>query len=574
MTAVADRTWDADVIVVGGGPIGLTTACALAHHGVNVRLLEQRRELLPHSRANNLWARPQELLHAIGLRDALAAQAYRIREVDTLLLGEPVDPVHIAEVASPFPEVLYSGQQVIETTLAEQLQARGVTVERGRRLLGLEQHDDGVTLTVAEVDANDDERTVGPPQTLRCRYLVAADGGDSLVRRQLGLDFEPERLPHVMNRQVDAKLSWRRATDFDKLWFFYYRKGFCGVMPVWGGYHRLFFLADDEGVPERDPTLEEIQALAREVTGDETLTLTDPIWLTHSRFQHGVAAHYAQGRVLLAGDAGHRNLPIGGQGMNAGLHDAVAVAWRLAMVLQGRAQPIVLDSYDAERGGEHRALDARQRRGFHNSVYRGRLTDAAMSLAAKVVPTIGTLIQGSDDLQQLSVAYPDSPLSEDHLSNGLRQLVGSDAVRAGARAPDAPVVAADGASTRLFEHLHNPDGWTCGWALLAFDGRDKTALPALQQAIVAVQAWPWVRPRLVLGAATPAGDEAAVQLNDLDGVAHAAYGLAGQPPALMLVRPDGHIAWRGPAHKPQALADYCAKVFGPPAAAEAPSAQA
>ena len=197
-----------------------------------------------------------------------------------------------------------------------------------------------------------------------------------------------------------------------------------------------------------------------------------------------------------------------------------------------------------------------------------------MSLAAKVVPTIGTLIQGSDDLQQLSVAYPDSPLSEDHLSNGLRQLVGSDAVRAGARAPDAPVVAADGASTRLFDHLYNPDGWTCGWALLAFDGRDKTALPALQQAIVAVQAWPWVRPRLVLGAATPKDDEGALLLNDLDGVAHAAYGLAGQPPALVLVRPDGHIAWRGQAHKPQALADYCAKVFGPPASGEAPSAQA
>ncbi|MCR5864497.1 FAD-dependent oxidoreductase [Aquincola sp. J276] len=561
MTAVADTSWDADVIVVGGGPVGLSTAFALAHHGVQVRLLEQRRQVLPHSRANNLWARPQELLHAIGLRNALAAQAYRIREVNTLVLGEPVDPVRIADVDSPFPEVLYSGQDVIETTLAEQLQARGVTVERGRRLVGFEQDDDGVTLTVAEVDPDDEQRTVGQPQTLHCRYLVAADGGDSLVRRQLGLDFEPERLPHVMNRQVDAKLSWRRATDFDKLWFFYYRKGFCGVLPVWGGHHRLFFLADDEGVPERDPTLEEMQALAREVTGDETLTLTDPVWLTHSRFQHGVAAHYAQGRVLLAGDAGHRNLPNGGQGMNAGLHDAVAAAWRLAMVLQGRAQPVVLDSYDAERGGEHRALDARQRRGFHNSVYRGRLSDAAMSLAAKAVPTISTLIQGTDDWQQLAVAYPESPLSEDRLTNGLRQLVGSDAVRAGARAPDAPVIAADGGSTRLFDHLYNPDGWTCGWALLAFDGRDDTALPVLQQACRAVQSWPWVRPRLVLSAATPAGDEAAVLLNDLDGVAHAAYGLAGQPPALVLVRPDGHIAFRAPAAEPASLLAYCTRVF-------------
>lgn len=68
-----------------------------------------------------------------------------------------------------------------------------------------------------------------------------------------------------------------------------------------------------------------MQTIAREVTEDPTLTLTlsDPIWLTHSRFQHGTAAHYAKGRVLLVGDAGHRTLPIGGQGMNAGLHDAI-----------------------------------------------------------------------------------------------------------------------------------------------------------------------------------------------------------------------------------------------------------
>ena len=112
-----------------------------------------------------------------------------------------------------------------------------------------------------------------------------------------------------MNRQVDARLSWRRSTDFDHLWFFYYPRGFCGVLPVWGGYHRLFFLADDAGIPDRDPTLEEMQAIAREVTRDETLTLTDPIWLTHSRFQHGATAHYAKDRVLLVGDAGHLSLP-------------------------------------------------------------------------------------------------------------------------------------------------------------------------------------------------------------------------------------------------------------------------
>lgn len=154
-------------------------------------------------------------------------------------------------------------------------------------------------------------------------------------------------------------------------------------MPVWGGYHRLFFLADDTGVADRDPTLEEIQALAREVTGDETLTLTDPQWLTHSRFEYGVSSTHARGRVLLAGDAGHLSLPIGGQGMNAGLHDAVEIAWRLAMSLRGEAEPVVLESYDGERGGEHARLSAQQARGFRSTVHRGAVIDTVLGLAAK-----------------------------------------------------------------------------------------------------------------------------------------------------------------------------------------------
>lgn len=563
MSSNPGLTFDTDVIIVGAGPIGLTTACALAHHGVAFRLFEQRHQPLPHSRANNLWARPQELLAAIGLQEALAAKAYRVMEVNTLVNGQPVDPVQIADVPSPFKGVLYSGQDVIESTLVEQVEARGATVERGQRLIDLAQDGDGVTVTFETViDGEADAPAQAQRQALRCRYLVGADGDDSMVRKLLKLDFEPEKLPHCMNRQVDAKLSWRRSTDFDKLWFFYYRKGFCGVLPVWHGYHRLFFLADDEGIPDRDPTLEEIQAIAREVTGDDTLTLADPIWLTHSRFQHGVAARYADGRVLLAGDAGHHTLPNGGQGMNAGLHDAVAVAWRLAMTLQGNAKPVLLESYDLERGGEHRALDARQRRGFSNSVYRGRLKDAAMGLAAKVIPTIGTLVQGSDDLQQMSVAYPESPLSEDHLGHPLRRVLRAGSAVAGSRAPQAQVVAADGATTTLFAHLYNPDGWTWGWALLAFDGRREDALPALRQALKAVDHLPWLRPRLVLSAAiSESGD--AIALSDLDGVAHAAYELTDVP-ALVLVRPDGHIAFRGPAAQPELLRDYCDEVFAVP----------
>jgi 2-polyprenyl-6-methoxyphenol hydroxylase-like FAD-dependent oxidoreductase len=463
--------------------------------------------------------------------------------------------------------VLYSGQDVIETTLTEQIEARGRSVERGRKLLGFVQDAESVTVTIGaspnEKPSSDampeDPDNHGPDETLRCRYLIGADGGDSMVRSILGFDFGPEQLPDCMNRQVDAKLSWRRSTDFDQLWFFYYPKGFCGVLPVWGGYHRLFFLADDTGIADRDPTLEEMQTIAREVTEDETLTLSDPIWLTHSRFQHGVAAHYAKDRVFLAGGAGHRTLPIGGQGMNAGLHDAVGLAWRLAMVLNAQASPTLLGSYDPERGGEHRALDERQTKGFHNSVYRGRVKDAAIDVAARLLPSIGTLLQGSDDLQQLSVAYPKSPLSEDHL-HGFADILHRHGPQAGDRAPDSPLITAQGSSTTLFAQIYNPDGISWGWTLLAFDGRKAEMIGALEAAIAAVKKWTWVRPRLVLGVAT-AASERIVSLSDLDNVTHSAYGVSGKP-ALILIRPDGHIAFRGPADAPGLLSNYCTRIFG------------
>lgn len=556
--------YDVDVIVVGAGPIGLTAACALGHHGVRARVFEERTKPKPYSRANNVWARVQELLQGIGVRDALAENSYLIQKQTAFLNGAPLDQVPLDEVRSPYPKVLYSGQDVIERTLTEQAARKGVPIEQGRKVTSLVQDADGVTVTVAAID--DDGEPVGPEETLRCRYLVGADGDKGFVRKALGLDFAVDKLTGRATWQIDAKLTWQRSTDANQLWFFVYHHGFAGVLPVWEGYHRMFFLEDEESMPDREPTLEEMQAHAREITGDGTLTFADPIWLSHSRFQHGHAAHYAKGRVFLAGDAGHYTLPIGGQGMNAGMHDAIGIAWRLAMQLSGHAAPIVLASYDGERQGEHAALDESQTKGFARLVYRSRLGDAALDTAGRLVPNLGSKLFGSDDLQQLSVAYPDSPLSDDHLK--LRQVLKHGVPHAGDRAPDAELIAADGRTVTLFPILYNAEGRSWDWNLLGFDGREPDARDPLRSAVAALAKWSFVRSTLIVAAPASMIAEAAAEdsLSDLDGAAHAAYGLNGTP-ALVLVRPDGHIAFRGPASKPDALLDYCEKMFAQPAVA-------
>ena len=554
----AKSEFDVDVIVVGAGPIGLTTACALRHHGVDCRIFEERPKPKPYSRANNVWARGQELLDSIGLREPLAKQSYLIEKQTLFLDGKPLDAVHLDQVDSPFPKVFYSGQDVIEKTLSDIVSDRGHAVERGRKVVEIAPDEDGVYVTIEDVSDGDGPKQ--PPERLRCRFLVGADGVEGGVRKTVGLEYETVKFPNRATRQIDAKLSWKRSTEANQLWFFCYHNGFAGVLPVWGGYHRLFFLEDDENIPDRDPTLEEMQAHGREITGDDTLTFSDPIWFSTGRFKHGVSPHYRKGRVFLAGDAGHHTLPIGGQGMNAGFHDAVGVAWRLAMAIKGHAQPVVLDSYDGERQGQHEDLDEVQASGFKQLMYRNRLEDAALDLAGRVIPDLGAKIFGTDDLQQLAVTYRKSELNEDHL-NGFG-LGRGDAVQAGDRAPDATVTDGHGKEVQLFSQIYNPDGWSWGWSLLAFDGREAKSAPELLAALGQVAGWEWVRPRLILAASDAQLAATSVpQLSDLDGVAHSAYGLDGSP-ALVLVRPDGHIAFRGAASAPDKLVKFCEKAFG------------
>ena len=550
-----DDEFDTDVLVVGAGPVGLVLACALTHHGVRTRVVERRDEPRRDSLANNLLSRPQELLVAIGVREVLAADASPAERAHVLLGGRPLDTIRFDRVASPHPTVLYSSQAVIERRLREVLTDRGARVEEGTTLTALEQDADGVraTLSVQQGDHGAVEQRV-----LRCRYLVGADGVRSTVRDLLGIEVPTHTFEGRATRQIDATLSWRRPTEPDSVWFSTYRHGFAGVLPVSGGRHRLFFLEDDAGVPDRDPTLEEMRARARQVTGDPTVTLSDPAWTSHGRFTHGVASAHADRRVFLVGDAGHLNLPIGGQGMNAGLHDAVGLAWRLAMTLAGTGGDPVLGSYAIERHGEHVRLDEQQATGFRRLMYRSRIQDAALRVAAGAVPGLGARLFGAEDLQQLSVGYPDSPLTEDHLPT--RTRVHRSAVTAGRRAPDARVALADGTGTPLFDHIYNPDGHTWGWCLLAFDGRDRGARAALDRALDAAGPHPWVHPRLVLAA--PRADESAgpaTCLFDLDGVAHGAYGLQ-RTPALVLVRPDGHVAFRSSAGSADQLAAFCAAV--------------
>lgn len=246
------ESYDTDTAIVGAGPIGLTLACTLAHRGVRFRLFETRTQPPKYSTANNLWARPQELLAGVGVREALAEKSYQVTDVNVIINSQTLQQED-SRAGSPYAAALYTGQDVIQTTLVEVLERQGYEVERGRTVLSVSQDHDAATLVVG--DDRDPDEQHGQGEQVRARFVVGADGISRILRDELGLTVQAETFEGRATRMVDARLTWRRPTDPDQLWFFTYRNRFAGVMPVWGGYHRVFLLEDDDLVGERDPTL-------------------------------------------------------------------------------------------------------------------------------------------------------------------------------------------------------------------------------------------------------------------------------------------------------------------------------
>ncbi|NTF35075.1 FAD-dependent oxidoreductase [Rhizobium skierniewicense] len=546
--------YDTDVVIVGAGPVGLATACALAHHGVSFRIFERAPVISGASKGHNAIARAQEVLASIGVRDALAERSYVALFTQFILDGRPIHRKDTRDLPSPWPDVLFSNQGTIEELLSEHLKAAGHRIEHGHEVRELEQDDDGVTVTVVPVD--DDGHARGNTIDVPCRFVVGADGVKGTVRKAIGLDFEPEPLPGWALRQIDGTLTWRRSTQRDTAFFFLFPHGFAGVLPVWKDQYRVFLLESEDAMPARDPTLDEMVARGREVTGDANFDITDPSWFSYGTFSHGVAPGYAAGRVFLVGDAAHDNLPIGGQGMNAGFIDAVSLGWRLAMVTAGAATPTLLDSYAEERKAANNALDTQQVRGFQQLMQRGRLADTVLGAVAKAVPQLADYTFGGGDLAQLDLAYRDSRLSRDCYARIDPRLIGS--TRAGDRMPDAPLVLNDSTATTLFAQMYNPDGRSWGWRLLLLDGGLQGNHPLLAAAAGALSAYEWVRPLLVIADPTSTGDEPLMAAAwDLDQIVHQALGLRDTA-AILLVRPDGHLSFRGGVSDLPALVEHVA----------------
>ncbi|CAN5590064.1 FAD-dependent monooxygenase [soil metagenome] len=323
-----------DVIVVGGGPTGMTLAGDLARAGRSVTVLERWPSRNPASRAFVTMSRTLEVLDSRGLAERLLAVGAKAKRVN-LWRGAAL---RLDTLASPYPFALISPQTNVDALLEEYADREGATIVRGAEVIGVDQDDDGVSVTSRPHGG-------GAETHWRCRYLVGADGAHSAVRSLLGVDF-PGR--EVLSSVVlaDVQLSDRPAGDGLTLGSI--RGAFAFLAPYGDGRYRCMTWDHRRQLPDTAAVEEsEIRDVVTRAMGRD-IGITEIGWRSRFHCEERQVDNYRHGRVFLAGDAAHVHSPMGGQGMNTGIQDAANLAWKLDLALGG-APDAVLDTYQSER---------------------------------------------------------------------------------------------------------------------------------------------------------------------------------------------------------------------------------
>lgn len=333
---------DFDVVVAGAGPVGTVAAYALAQAGISALVLESNPNCIEDLRASTFHPPSLEMLDELGVLDELLPQGlkaplyqYRIRKTGEIL---GFDLTELGDMTK-FPFRLQAEQWKLARLLADKLAAHPKgEIRFSRRVVHFEQDADSVTVNI---------ESPTEIETVRAKFLIAADGANSIVRKWLNVGFEgftyPEKFLCLstdwpLEKHFEALAPVNYVSDPDE-WLVLLR-----VPTLW----RVLVPADEHRPDEElksDDTKRDVfnRLIGR---GDEVATAHRTIYRVHQR----VAQRYDHGRVLLAGDAAHLNNPLGGFGMNSGIHDAVNLADKLKRILlDGAAPEPLLALYDRQR---------------------------------------------------------------------------------------------------------------------------------------------------------------------------------------------------------------------------------
>jgi 2-polyprenyl-6-methoxyphenol hydroxylase-like FAD-dependent oxidoreductase len=482
------------VVIAGGGPTGLMLAGELALAGIDVAIVERRAsQELVGVRAGGLHARSIEVLDQRGIADRFLSEGQTMQIA--AFAGTPLD---ISDFPTRHPYGLALWQNHIERILASWVDELEVPIYREREVTGFAQDDTGVDVELSD------------GTSLRAEYLVGCDGGRSLIRRTAGIEFP----------------GWDATTSF------LIAEVELADEPEWGIHHdavgrHAFGKLEDGSVramvstkhlgTTSEPTLRDLSEALIAVWGTD-YGVHSPTSISRFTDMARQAAAYRERRVLLAGDAAHVHNPVGGQGLNTGVQDALNLGWKLAQVVNQTSPDSLLDTYHAER----HPVAAR--------VLRHTIAQVALFPQDDRIQTLGDTVS-----ELLSMDEPRTRFAAMMSGLDIHYDLGEGHPLLGRRMPDLDLVTANG-PLRVFTLLH--DARPVLLNLGEPGGLDITPWADRVQLIDAKYVGTWELP--ALGAVTA--------------------------PTAVLIRPDGYVAWVGDLTQ-VGLADALTTWFGPPTAA-------
>ena len=498
-----------DVLIAGAGPTGLVLALWLTRAGARVRIIDKVAEPGTTSRALGVQARTLEFYRQLGIADQVIERGLKFAAANLWVKGRQVARVPFGDIGvglSPYPYMLIFPQDEHERFLIDRLNELGVNVERPTELLEFDDRPDGVVAQLRRAD--------GSEEACAAAYLAGCDGARSIVREKLATGFPGGTYAHmfyvadveasgpVMNHELHVALD---------------DAGFLAVFPMKGdGHGRFIGTVKDTAVT--DARALEWSDVSTHVISRLGVKFGRINWFSTYHVHHRVAAHFRAGRAFLLGDAAHIHSPVGAQGMNTGLGDAVNLAWKLAAVVQGCASPQLLDTYEPERIAFAQRLVATTDRAFQlvtSDTARARWTRA--NLVPLLMPALFSLAAMRRfmfrTISQTVIKYRESKLSSG--------IAGS--VHAGDRLPWVKLGPGPDSDDNF-----TPLG-TRDWQLHVYGTPPETTADLCEARDIDMHTFAW-------------RDEMS------------AAGLARD--AVYLIRPDGYVGFAGGGNSAEALARY------------------
>lgn len=522
------------VIVVGAGPTGLVLAIELARRSVPCHLVDRRPEPLGRDRAIVAKSRSLEVFQGLGLADTFLRRGRIIRGINLFSGGSKVASVGLEDLDSPFPFDLCLPEEETERILTDKLESLGGRIERGVEFAGLDQGRHDVRARLRSLQ--DGERT------LEASWVVGTDGVHSGVRAAIGDEFDGHDYPALWG-VADAHLTgWHQPRDHATVQI---EPPVVIAFPLRDGRWRFTFRPESKD----DDFLRTVGARLAAISPGAALQDPDEPQLFHTHAR--VARRYRIGRILLAGDAAHACTPFEGHGMNTGMQDSHNLGWKLALVVSGAAPESLLDSYEAERRPVAQAIarsgdDAEARAAPGNPAERQALIQF---LATPDGRSAAALAEA-----EIAFGYDRSPIVDEIAPDSGRVARGT---QIGYRVGDAAPLQGRNRTLRLHQLIDGP-----GHTLFVMLGEaDPAAVDdGLALARAAAERYrPHVQAYVVTRSASTQADDRDGRLYDPTGALHERLG--AEQPCLCLVRPDGHLGFRGTPPTLASLQTHLSRIF-------------